>query len=112
MATKQQAVVDRASNIAMALGMLRGASDLIVEAMRATPRGLKILIVVEGGTVQSVYAMGEGEADVVIHDYDNAEAEDATHEEFDRQHWFSDGQTVAKFFKQVQLGNPEYREIA
>ena len=71
----------------------------------------KILILVDGGVVQEVFACGGADLDVVVQDYDDQEAEGLIGAAADQAIWFEDGQTVERFLQQVQLENPNYRAL-
>jgi len=70
----------------------------------------KILVTVSGGVVTGVYAKvkPEHQIEVVVCDYDDLECSVKT----DLDRCFEDGQTVSRFFQQLELGNENYRELA
>ena len=71
---------------------------------------IKILVTVSGGVVTAVYAANAINVPIeaVICDYDD---DSRTEDDAELNVWFSDGQTVQRFMQQVQLGNPQYKEI-
>jgi len=110
MGKPQELQLSKEATIGIARAFMRSADAMLKEISEQGV--MKILIQVEGGTVQSVYATGEGVPEVLIQDYDNGSAEGFDDTEYDTQHWFADGQTVAKFLEQVQLHNPNYKQLA